>query len=70
MDLEDALNFTDALVFAESGTHLSDLQQILLRESWSLQRQSYDQIADTYGYSATYLKHDVGQNSGSSFPTF
>ncbi|PSB22637.1 hypothetical protein C7B76_03065 [filamentous cyanobacterium CCP2] len=60
MDLEDALNFTDALVFAESGTHLSDLQQVLLRESWSLERRSYDQIADAYGYSPTYLKHDVG----------
>jgi WD40 repeat protein/DNA-binding HxlR family transcriptional regulator/GTPase SAR1 family protein len=60
MDLEDALNFTDALVFAEVGTHLSDLQQLLLRESWSLERRSYDQIADTYGYSSTYLKHDVG----------
>jgi len=60
MDLEQAIAFTDALVFAKSGAHLSDLQQIMLRESWSLQRQSYDQIAETFGYSATYLKHDVG----------
>jgi len=60
MDLEKALAFTDALVFAKSGVHLSDLQQAMLRESWSWQRQSYEQIADTYGYSPTYLKHDVG----------
>jgi len=60
MDIETALIFTDALVFAQMGTHLSDLQQAMLRESLSWQRQSYDQIADTYGYSATYLKHDVG----------
>lgn len=60
MDLEQALAFTDQLVFATSGTHLSDLQQAMLRESWSWQRQSYDKIADTYGYSPTYLKHDIG----------
>ncbi len=60
MDIEQALGFTDALLFAKLGTHLSDLQQAMLRESWSWQRQSYDQIADAYGYSPTYLKHDVG----------
>ncbi|MDF5727192.1 MAG: NB-ARC domain-containing protein [Rhizonema sp. PD38] len=60
MDIEKALAFTDALVFAKLGVHLSDLQQAMLRESWSWQRQSYDQIADSYGYSPTYLKHDIG----------
>ncbi len=60
MDIEQALKFTDALLKARLGTHLSDLQQAMLRESWSWQRQSYDQIADTYGYSPAYLKHDVG----------
>ncbi|GAB4228019.1 MAG: NB-ARC domain-containing protein [Elainellaceae cyanobacterium] len=60
MDIDEAIAFTDALVYERAGVHLSDLQQALLRESWSWQRQSYDQIADTYGYSPTYLKHDVG----------
>jgi WD40 repeat protein len=60
MDIDKVLTFTDALVFAKSGTHLSDLQLAMLRESWSWQRQSYERIADTYGYSPTYLKHDVG----------
>ena len=60
MDIEKALALTDALVFNRSGGHLSDLQRAILQASWSLQRQSYDQIADTYGYSPTYLKHDVG----------
>ena len=60
MELETAIVFTDALVFAQTGGHLNDLQQALLRASWSWDRQSYDQIADQYGYSATYLKHDVG----------
>ncbi|HEY9623999.1 MAG TPA: NB-ARC domain-containing protein [Crinalium sp.] len=60
MDIEKAIAFTDTLVSAKAGVHLSDLQQAMLRESWSWQRQSYDKIADTYGYSPTYLKHDVG----------
>jgi WD40 repeat protein len=61
MELEAAIAFTDTLVFAQTGTHLSDLQQAILQASWSLQqRQSYENIADAYGYSATYLKHDVG----------
>ncbi|NEP00004.1 MAG: NACHT domain-containing protein [Symploca sp. SIO2E9] len=60
MDVEEALALANALVFAESGEHLSDLQQALLRESWSWQRLSYEKIAENYGYSPTYLKHDVG----------
>lgn len=60
MDIEQALAFTDSLVFAKTRMHLSDLQQAMLRESWSWERQSYDRIAGIYGYSPTYLKHDVG----------
>ncbi|NEO66949.1 MAG: hypothetical protein F6J98_43995, partial [Moorea sp. SIO4G2] len=60
MNLEDALEFANALVFAKSGNHLTDLQQALIEASWSWKRQSYDTIADTYGYAPTYLKHDVG----------
>lgn len=60
MELETALAFTDAIVFEKQGVHLNDLQRAMLRESWSWQRQSYDQIAEAYGYSSTYLKHDIG----------
>lgn len=60
MNIEQAIAFTDTLVFAKSGMHLNDLQQAILQESWSWQHQSYEQIADTYGYSPTYIKHDVG----------
>lgn len=60
MELETTIAFTDALVFAKAGVHLNDLQQAMLKASWSWQRQSYDQIAVAYGYSPTYLKHDVG----------
>lgn len=60
MDIDATLAFTDRLVFEKIGIHLNDLQLAMLRSSWSWERQSYDQIADTYGYSGTYLKHDVG----------
>ncbi len=33
MDIDQALAFTDALVFAKSRIHLSDLQQAMLRDS-------------------------------------
>ncbi|MGK7872108.1 MAG: NB-ARC domain-containing protein [Xenococcaceae cyanobacterium] len=60
MDTEQALEFADALVFAKKGQHLSDLQRLLLRASWSEPRQRYDEIAQAYGYSINYLKQDAG----------
>jgi len=60
MDLDAALEFTDALVFAHTGKHLSDLQTAVFRGSWPLKNQSYDQIAETYGYSPNYIKQDTG----------
>ncbi len=60
MELDTALEFTDALVFAQTGKHLSDLQTAVFRASWPLKNQSYDMIADTYGYSPNYIKQDTG----------
>jgi WD40 repeat protein len=60
MDVQQALAFVDALVFAKKGKHLSDLQRLLLHASWSDPRQRYDDIAKAYGYSVNYLKQDVG----------
>ncbi|NES85717.1 MAG: hypothetical protein F6K10_32360 [Moorea sp. SIO2B7] len=60
MDIEKALEFADTLVFAKKAKHLSDLQTLLLRASWSEPRQRYEEIAHTYGYSVNYLKQDAG----------
>lgn len=60
MDVEKVLEFTDALVFAKTGKHLSDLQRMLFRASWPGTRQHYDEIAKAYGYSVNYLKQDAG----------
>lgn len=60
MDIEQALEFVDTLVFARYGKHLSDLQRLLFRASWSETRRSYDEIANVCGYSVNYLKQDAG----------
>jgi WD40 repeat protein/DNA-binding HxlR family transcriptional regulator len=60
MDCKEALEFVDTLVFAKTEKHLSDLQRLLFHASWSEPRKSYEEIANTYGYSVTYLKQDVG----------
>jgi WD40 repeat protein len=60
MELDTALEFTDSLVFSQTGKHLSDLQTAVFRSSWSLKNQSYDKIAETYGYSPNYIKQDTG----------
>ncbi|BBD63703.1 WD-40 repeat-containing protein [Nostoc commune NIES-4072] len=60
MNVEEVLNFTDALIFAKKGKHLSDIQQLIIQAAWSGTRQCYDQIAQTNGYSPNYLKQDAG----------
>lgn len=60
MELDSALEFTDSLVFAHTGKHLSDLQRAVFRASWPLKNQSYDKIAEMYGYSPNYIKQDTG----------
>lgn len=60
MELNTALEFTESLVFAQTGKRLSVLQRTILQSSWPDLRQSYDEIAKAYGYSPNYLKQDVG----------
>ncbi|PSB30520.1 NB-ARC domain-containing protein [Stenomitos frigidus] len=60
MELDAALEFTDSQVFAHTGKHLTDLQTAVFSASWPLKNQSYDQIAETYGYSPNYIKQDTG----------
>ncbi|HEY9600296.1 MAG TPA: NB-ARC domain-containing protein [Allocoleopsis sp.] len=60
MELEAALELADTLIFAETGKHLSDLQRAIFSASWSKEHQSYDAIAEAYGYSASYIKQDTG----------
>ena len=54
MTLEEALAILDTLL---KPGHLNDVQDLVFRQSW--QGQSYQNMADTSGYDADYLK-DIG----------
>ncbi len=58
MEFEAVLEVADEGVFLKAGRRLTPVEVAILRGSW--QRQTYDQIADEAGYSANYLKLDVG----------
>ncbi len=60
MNVDEALKLADALVFRQSGEHLSDLELLIFQASWAEKRHSYEEIAKIYKYSANYIKQDVG----------
>jgi len=57
MDFEQALQITNEVVFVRTGRRLSPLETAVLRGCW--QDQTYDQIADSTGYSIGYLNRTV-----------
>jgi len=54
MDVEEALAFTDALIFTKTGKHLNTLQAAVFRGTWLSQK--YEQIAQTCYCSEDYVK--------------
>jgi WD40 repeat protein len=58
MDVDRALTVTNEAVSTICDSPLSDVEIHLLTGAW--QGQTYDQIASAYGYSANYLRCDVG----------
>lgn len=58
IDCQEAIKVADVAVFARTKRHLKDIEVIVLKESWK--GLKYEQIAEAYGYTAEYLKHDVG----------
>ena len=59
MGIEAVLAFANQLVYSKTGEHLSDLQRVILRESWQETKKTYDQMAQEYGYSPNYIKQVV-----------
>jgi len=57
MDFEQALQITNELVFTRTGRRLSPVETAVLKGCW--QEQTYDQIADTTGYSIGYINRTV-----------
>ncbi|HSM84216.1 MAG TPA: AAA family ATPase [Nodosilinea sp.] len=58
MEFELALVIADTAVVEAIGRHFNDVETAILRGSW--QGQTYEQIADTSGYSVSYLTRDIG----------
>ncbi|HEY9675304.1 MAG TPA: AAA-like domain-containing protein [Waterburya sp.] len=59
MGIEAVLAFANQLIYIKTGEHLSDLQRVILRESWQETKKTYDQMAQEYGYSPNYIKQVV-----------
>ena len=60
MTKEEAVELLDRLVLDKTGNRLTDVQRLIFCDCWLPSRNSYEEIANTHGYSATYLKQDVG----------
>jgi serine/threonine-protein kinase len=58
MQLNEALELADTLVFAKTGSHLSDVQRAVLSGAW--EGQTYQEIAEAHGLSSAYLNQEVG----------
>ncbi|MFN6529609.1 leucine-rich repeat domain-containing protein [Nostoc sp. ChiSLP03a] len=53
MNLQEILNFADEVLYAHTGTHLTNVQQLILRES--LVNKRYEEMQ---GYETQYLKNE------------
>jgi hypothetical protein len=53
-----AKELVEKVVFNTTGKYLSDVEKIVLKGAWD--RQTYDEIAEAYNYTADYLTKDVG----------
>lgn len=56
--LETAKELADRLILETTGKHLSDLEAVILQESWH--DRTYARIADKYHLSPDYLQKDIG----------
>jgi WD40 repeat protein len=58
MDTNEASKIADAAVFATARRHLKDIEKLIIRGA--MRGQKYEEIAESYSYTAEYLKQDVG----------
>ncbi|MBD2200286.1 MULTISPECIES: AAA-like domain-containing protein [Calothrix] len=58
-NIAGGLKFVEQLVYAKTGKSLTAIQKAVLQESWDGQRKTYNQIAEEFQYSASYIKQTV-----------
>jgi len=56
MGAEEALEFVDNLVFLKKREHLDKTQRIILRHLWEDEKRTYQDIANSRGYTEAHLK--------------
>ncbi|MEH1847524.1 MAG: AAA family ATPase [Nostoc sp.] len=56
MGAEEALEFVNNLVFLKTGEHLDKTQRIILRHLWEDEKRTYQDIANSRGYTEAHLK--------------
>ncbi len=58
MEFEQSLELLNEAISHYRGRGLSDVETAILKGAW--QGQTYQKIAETYGYSSSYLSRDIG----------
>ncbi len=58
MDLSQALSIINQAMLARFDRGLSDVETAIFNGAW--QNQTYEKIAEIFGYSHSYLSRDVG----------
>ncbi len=58
MDLSQALSIVNQAMLARFDRGLSDVETAIVKGAW--QNQTYEKIAEVFGYSNSYLSRDVG----------
>lgn len=64
---EKAQQTVEGIIFKQTGKHLSDLEIIILRGAWD--NKTYEEIAETEGYSSSYLSKDIGNKFWNNLST-
>ena len=55
---EKAQQTVENLIFQQTRKHLSDIEVLILRGAWD--NKTYEEIAESEGYTSNYLSKDVG----------
>lgn len=59
MEIQDALHWTDELIFARTGKHLDSLQRVILEGAW--EGKGYQDISDEYHCSSDHIRKSASE---------
>ena len=59
-NIDEVVQTTEQLVYAQTGKCFSDVQRVILREACQESKRTYDQIAAEHSYSTNYVQQVAG----------